>query len=165
MNLELINNLIENGATTSHVDKEISKHLAKTLKSVKNCPECNVLDGMEVDCNTCDGEGVIFVSRSATSVEVTDFRNSLSSWKVRGKAEKSSALKRVTVTTKSGKEFYGDADSRIDIIDAIDLSERTGQKTAPWKLVTGEEMVSVDELREARILALRAKGNIVGITS
>jgi len=81
---------------------------------------------------------------------------------------KEKALSSLTVTTVGGKVFYADSDSRIDLSDAISLAEETSQNSTLWKLAEefeGNRIISVtlDELKEARKLALEAKASLIGI--
>jgi len=77
--------------------------------------------------------------------------------------DKQKKLDEIIVTTSTGKSFYCDPVSRTDISDAIALSVETGQTTIDWKLSTGWENVSLSDMREARILGLQAKANIIGM--
>lgn len=79
---------------------------------------------------------------------------------------KAEALDKLTVTTESGKVFYADSASRIDLQGAIALAESKGITQKPWKLaepIDGQKIVIVtlDEIKEAVFLALEAKGAIV----
>ena len=81
---------------------------------------------------------------------------------------KADALATMKVRTQSGKLFYVDDNSRMDINDAINLAVDTGVATTIWKLaeeVNGSKLVevSVDELKEARKLALEEKAKIIGV--
>lgn len=81
-------------------------------------------------------------------------------------SSKAEALDRLTVTTESGKVFYADSASRIDLQGAITLAELKGVTEKPWKLaepIDGVKvvMVTLDEIKEAVYLALEAKGIIV----
>ena len=81
---------------------------------------------------------------------------------------KTEALSKLTVTTQSGKVFYADTESRVDLNDAIRKAEKENLSTTTWKLAEafeGEKLVIVtlDEIREAADLALSAKGSIVGV--
>ena len=83
-------------------------------------------------------------------------------------AVKKDSLERIKVTTTSGKVFYGDPVSRTDLSDAIDLAAETGKTSVLWKLaepVSDSRIVdvTVDELKEARMLALDAKAKIIGV--
>ena len=80
---------------------------------------------------------------------------------------KVTSLANLTVTTESGKVFYADTEARIDIESAIRVGELTSQDSTVWKLAEEFEgskyaQVTIDELREASMLALLAKGSIVG---
>ena len=79
---------------------------------------------------------------------------------------KAEALDKLTVTTESGKVFYADSASRIDLQGAITSAELKGITEKPWKLaepIDGQKIVIVtlDEIKEAVFLALEAKGAIV----
>ena len=81
---------------------------------------------------------------------------------------KTEALAKLTVTTSSGKVFYADTESRVDLNDAIRKAEKENLANTPWKLAEefeGERVVIVtlEEIREAADLALSAKGSIVGV--
>lgn len=81
---------------------------------------------------------------------------------------KTEALAKLTVTTSTGKVFYADTESRVDLNDAIRKAEKENLSNAPWKLAEefeGERVVIVtlEEIREAADLALSAKGTIVGV--
>ena len=81
---------------------------------------------------------------------------------------KADALATMKVRTQSGKLFYADDNSRMDINDAINLAADAGVATTLWKLaeeVNGSKLVevSVDELKEARKLALEEKARIIGV--
>lgn len=81
--------------------------------------------------------------------------------------EKDDKLNRLRVTTGLGKVFYADPTSRVDIGDAIGTAEAEGIASTVWKLAEEFEgsryaVVTLDELKEARKLALEAKGSIVG---
>lgn len=83
-------------------------------------------------------------------------------------AIKKDSLERITVRTTSGKLFYADPVSRIDLDTAIARGVEIGATSTLWKLadpVNGSKIVSVtiDELREASMLGLEAKGVIVGV--
>lgn len=81
---------------------------------------------------------------------------------------KAEALKRLTVTTESGKVFYADTEARIDLQSAIEASNLLGTTETMWKLAEEFErqkivLVTLDEIREASAKALEAKGSIVGV--
>lgn len=81
---------------------------------------------------------------------------------------KTETLAKLTVTTESGKVFYADTESRVDLNDAIRKAEKENLPNTPWKLAEefeGERVVTVtlEEIREAADLALSAKGSIVGV--
>jgi hypothetical protein len=81
-------------------------------------------------------------------------------------ATKMVELERLTIEISTGKVFYVDPISRTDIGDAIALSEELGQTTTIWKLaepINGSKFneVTLSELKEARLLGLQAKGDII----
>ena len=83
---------------------------------------------------------------------------------------KGKRLGKLTVTTASGKVFYADTESRVDLQSAIDGAALKGMISTYWKLAEefeGKRIigVSLSELREASALALEAKGSIVGVSS
>lgn len=83
---------------------------------------------------------------------------------------KTEALSKLTVTTSSGKVFYADTESRVDLSEAIKIGERDSKTSTMWKLAEEFEgqrvtYITLDEAREASELALYAKGSLVGITS
>jgi hypothetical protein len=80
---------------------------------------------------------------------------------------KEEVLGKLTVTTESGKVFYSDSDSRIDLAEAIRVAIDTNQTSTMWKLAEdfeGARIVSVtlEEIKEASTKALVTKGSIVG---
>lgn len=80
---------------------------------------------------------------------------------------KTEALTKLTVTTQSGKVFYADTESRVDLNDAVRKAEKEKLSSTYWKLAKefgGKRIVSVtiEEIIEASYLALEAKGAIVG---
>ena len=77
-------------------------------------------------------------------------------------------LDTVKVRISTGKLFYGDSISRIDINDAITIAKERGETTTLWKLAEefdGSKIaeVTVDELKEALGLSLEAKARIIGV--
>ena len=83
---------------------------------------------------------------------------------------KEEQLNSIVVEVQSGKKFYGDSTSRADMADAIKRGEETNISSTLWKLaepIDGEKCqeVTISELREARDLALEAKGAIIGVVA
>lgn len=86
--------------------------------------------------------------------------------------QKAKDIESMTVTIGSGKVFYADAASRVDMASAIDgakLKEELGTPVTAvlWKLAEefeGSKLVKVTllEIREASALALERKAEIVG---
>ena len=81
---------------------------------------------------------------------------------------KAEALATMKVRTQSGKLFYVDENSRVDINDAINLAADSEATHTIWKLaeeINGSKLVevSVDELKEARKLALEEKARVIGV--
>ncbi len=80
------------------------------------------------------------------------------------KTEANQAIQVMTVTTHSGKEFDAHQEARINMMSAILGSEITGQTETVWRLYDhAEVVVSVDELKEATVLALRKFGELKNI--
>jgi len=82
-------------------------------------------------------------------------------------AIKENALSKATVQTSTGKWFYADSASRSDISDAIGIAVENELTSNLWKLaepINGEKwnIVTLEELREARLLGLQLKGSIIG---
>ena len=76
-------------------------------------------------------------------------------------------LSNLTVTTATGKVFYADTESRVDLNDAIRKAEKEHLSSTYWKLAKEFEgqrivLVTLEEITEASDLALVAKGVIVG---
>ena len=92
---------------------------------------------------------------------------------IAAKATKAEAIETMKVTIGSGKVFYADAASRVDMASAIDgakLKEEMGVPvtTVVWKLAEEFEgskyaEVTLLEIREASALALETKASIVGV--
>ena len=81
---------------------------------------------------------------------------------------KEEALANLKVTTASGKVFYADLASRLDIEQAINIAVRNNLISTSWKLAEpfeGSKIVEVAllELQEASYLALSAKAQIIGV--
>ena len=111
-------------------------------------------------------ESGIRVSRGLINQEEKEAYDSYYA-KKEAEAIKAEQLKKLTVTIGDGKVFYADAESRIDLRDAIELGIELNQTSTAWKLAedfNGSRIVEVtiDELKEASKLALMTKGNIVG---
>jgi len=85
-----------------------------------------------------------------------------------GDCDKKNLLVKAIVTISTGKKFYVDPVSRADIADAINIAIDTNQTSTIWKLaeaIDGTKLVTVslDELKEARLLGLQYKGSLVGV--
>jgi len=81
---------------------------------------------------------------------------------------KEEALNNLRVTTTSGKVFYADISSRLDIEQAIGIAVRNNILSTQWKLAepfNGNKVaeVTLAELQEASYLALQAKAQIIGV--
>lgn len=72
-------------------------------------------------------------------------------------------LNSIVVTTTSGKEFYADPISRTDLADAISIAEESSEVAVLWKLATGWTEVTLEEMKEARLLGLQEKARVIGI--
>jgi hypothetical protein len=108
---------------------------------------------------------------AAIPVGITDAKAAKSELQLirdKADAQKEEVLKRLTVTTASGKVFYADTEARIDLQSAIEASNLSGTTETMWKLAEEFEgqkivLVTLDEIREAGVKALEAKGSIVGV--
>lgn len=84
---------------------------------------------------------------------------------------KDEQLNNLIVTIASGKRFYADPDSRTDLVDVVlegIINSMPDDYTTEWKTAsrpegTNFETVTFAELKEAKRLALEAKGQIVGV--
>ena len=103
-----------------------------------------------------------FVAPDVLESELDDYLASNAEYKAHLDSEKDKQLSRVTVTTTSGKEFYADPLSRVDIADAVQVAINSGLTSTSWKLVSGWTTVTLDEMKEAQRLGLEAKGAIIG---
>ena len=82
------------------------------------------------------------------------------------KADKALALSTLTVTTQSGKVFDGDETARVDMLTAISMASVVGQTSTMWKMADNSIVeVTLAELKEALLLALTKKGEIIGAVS
>ena len=79
------------------------------------------------------------------------------------KVNKEYLLDSIVVTTTSGKSFYADPISRTDLADAISIANESGETTVLWKLATGWEEVTLEEMKEARLLGLQEKAKVIGM--
>jgi hypothetical protein len=102
-----------------------------------------------------------FIAKDNYDLEVQDYLDNSVGYSKSTHSIKQDLLNRATVTTASGKVFYVDPASRIDINDAIGIAIEDNLTTTMWKLVSGWEEVALDELKEARKLALTNKATIV----
>jgi len=94
----------------------------------------------------------------------------LSAEQIEAEAErvKEATLATLTVTVASGKVFYADLASRVDIDGAIRNAEEKNITQTEWKLAQEVEgskyvIVTLAELKEASYLALKTKGTLVGV--
>ena len=73
-----IDRVIASGKTLAVIRKLVEEEykkqdrLAWNVYETKQCPECNVLDGEDVDCNTCEGVGTVEVLAEYVPSDVTD---------------------------------------------------------------------------------------------
>lgn len=75
------------------------------------------------------------------------------------------SISRLTVNTTSGKVFDADLESRQNMADAILASGSTGVTETTWRLADNTEvLVTLDELKEAHVLALQAYATAKGIS-
>jgi hypothetical protein len=104
-----------------------------------------------------------FIAPDYLESQLDEYLVNSAEYKAYNDSLKQKELDRVIVTTTTGKQFYGDGISRVDISDAIAIAEDTAQTSTTWKLATGLALVTLDELKEARMLSLQAKGAIIGV--
>lgn len=72
--------------------------------------------------------------------------------------------KTMTVEVSSGKVFDADMQSRLNISDAILLAGELNQTETVWRLADNTDVtVTIDELKEARLLAIQKFATISGI--
>ena len=102
-----------------------------------------------------------FVAPEVLESELDEYLANSTEYKVYLDAEKDKKLSRITVTTASGKEFYADPLSRVDIADAVQIAIDSNLTSTSWKLVSGWAIVTLDEMKEAQRLGLEAKGAII----
>lgn len=107
-------------------------------------------------------------SKKVNNMLVVQTKKFVQDIKIGSKAQKEESLNKLTITTSLGKVFYADPKSRGDLADAIALANEENKTKALWKLAEpfkGKRVVEVklSELKEARKLALEAKGSIVGV--
>jgi len=98
-----------------------------------------------------------------TTVDILEFKATDDDYRVYSKTIKANNLNSLIVTTSSCVRFYADPTSRVDLSDAINILLENGLDEYLWKTADGIKMVSLAELREARMLGLQAKGEDVGI--
>ena len=79
------------------------------------------------------------------------------------KVNKEHLLNSIVVTTSSGKSFYADPISRTDLADAISIADERNETAVLWKLATGWEQVTLEEMKEARLLGLQEKAKVIGM--
>lgn len=83
---------------------------------------------------------------------------------VQAKADREIALSTMVVTTQSGKVFDADVQARLNISNAIMVSDAVGVTETVWRLADNSEvLVTVAELREALMLALIEYARLKGI--
>lgn len=131
----------EDGTVSSVPEQEGNRHYTQVLLAIE--------DGVEIEDQYTEEE------LSAAAV-------------IAAAAEKVELLSHLTVTTASGKVFYADAESRLDLEVAIQRGSEIGIAETTWKLAEGEDrmvVVSIDELKEASYLALQTKAQLIGVES
>ena len=84
--------------------------------------------------------------------------------KAEAKAETARQLEVLTVTTAAGNTFDANVQARLDISNAIMISDAVGITETVWRLADDSEvLVTVAELKEALMLALTEYARIKGI--
>lgn len=84
--------------------------------------------------------------------------------KAEAKAEIARQLEMLTVTTTNGNTFDANTQARLDISNAIMISDAVGITETVWRLADDSEVpVTVAELKEALMLALTEYARVKGI--
>lgn len=143
-----------------------------TYMSETEAVQVGTKDILDEDGITVIGTEPVFEDRlirqySEVLVDVPFWKATSPEYKVYFDNLKDEKLGKLTVTTSTGKVFYGDAISRSDLTDAVLLGNMNGITETTWKLAeefNGERvvLVTIEELAEASYLALQRKGQIVG---
>jgi hypothetical protein len=80
------------------------------------------------------------------------------------KAVQKEEQKKMIVTISTGKTFDADSTSRINMVAGILASSFAGLTTTNWKLADNTIVeITLDELKEANLVALTTFGNIIGV--
>jgi len=82
------------------------------------------------------------------------------------KGDKTNALEIAKVTISTGKVFFADSASKLDMLTAVVLSNIQGAAETQWKLaepINGSQWatVSISEMIEATLLGLEYKGEVI----
>jgi len=101
-----------------------------------------------VECTHIDSDG---------NTQKADYSSNL-------KLARNGYLRTMNVTTESGKIFDAHIEARLNIREAISASELTGLTSTVWKMADDTiDTVTLDELKEASLLALQKFAYIKGI--
>jgi len=98
-----------------------------------------------------------------TTADIADFKITDADYKAYSKNLVGITLSRLIVTISTGKRFYADPTSRADLADVISILIENGIVEYLWKTADGIILVTIAELREARMMGLQAKGDSVGV--
>ncbi len=110
-------------------------------------------------------DGVVTVTKQQQEEEYLARLNA-----VRAEEAKEDILSRLKITTSSGKVFYADLSSRVDISNAIQLAQAYGITEKKWKLAEDyldqgkKVIVTIAELQEALYIALSTKADLIGVS-
>lgn len=145
------------------------------MQEINITPMVDILSEITNKIVVMNGEDYVFLD-SLKKVTAKDLalgvnlqnEKQLAKAKANETVEKIEALANLIVTTQSGKVFYADTESRVDLNDAIRKAEKENLSNTPWKLAEAFEgervvIVTLEEIREAADLALLAKASIVGV--
>jgi len=111
-----------------------------------------------------DEEGNDIVESQPTTEIVVKTEADLDAYLATRKDYRDFLRKYMVVTVSSGKTFDADLQSRLNISDAILLASELSQTETVWRLADNSNaIVTVDELKEARLLALQKFATISGI--
>lgn len=131
--------------------------------------DVELIDGVPTQTYAVQDMFVEYVDESNTVItkeeQEVNYRNQVAI--LLAEEQKEEILNRLKVTVTSGKVFYADLSSRVDISNAIQLAQSYNLTEKEWKLAEDYNgqgkwiMVTVAELEEALYIALNTKGQLV----
>ena len=105
----------------------------------RQCPECNPLDGLDVDCNTCDGSGVITETERQDLLEdvvdvlVLEYMKPYIKKKM--KSDRQELLNNGTLTS-DGKFWFNEEWAKV-FMTKVSSAESIGLTYVNWKDANG----------------------------